>query len=151
MRAPCSDPRLPTPHLGTWLSGVPNPSGPRVRFLRLARLLFLKLPRRFRRSINYLVPSRLAGCLDTRWKVRLSSRGWGCHGGCNLGALLSIRFETADTGDPTTPEPQETHGDRAVNIGVVYMCVLFVVVLRQKIKPLGLVIWPAVVLCRAVI
>ena len=68
-----------------------------------------------------------------------------------LGALLSIRFETADTGDPTTPEPQEPHGDRAVNIGVVYMCVLFVVVLRQKIKPPGLVIWPAVVLCRAVI
>jgi hypothetical protein len=81
------------------------------------------------------VPSRLAGRLGTGWKARLSSRGWGCHGGCNLGALLRIRFETADTGDPTIPEPQETHGERAVNIGVVYMCVLFVVVLRQKIKP----------------
>ena len=23
-----------------------------------------------------------------------------------------IRFETADTGDPTIPEPQETHGER---------------------------------------
>jgi hypothetical protein len=74
-----------------------------------------------------VVPSRLAGRLDTGWKARLSSRGWGCHGGCNLGALLRIRFETADTGDPTILEPQETHGDRAVNIGVVvYVCVLFV-------------------------